>query len=66
VEDIERERVNCRSWLEFGDNFHPQIKELNAVLEGYSDKMKAAGFVELERSAKCETEMSKAEVFCGH
>ncbi|KAK9266298.1 hypothetical protein L1049_001820 [Liquidambar formosana] len=27
-----------------GDDFHPQIKEMNAVLEGFYEKMKATGF----------------------
>ncbi|KAI5660542.1 hypothetical protein M9H77_29335 [Catharanthus roseus] len=50
-----------------GDNFHPQIKEINAVLEGFYGKMKEAGVAEeLKISPENESEMSKAEVFCGH
>lgn len=49
-----------------GDNFHPQIQEINVVLEGFYEKMKAADIAELERSLENEPETSKAEVFCGH
>lgn len=49
-----------------GDNFHPQIQEINVVLEGFYEKMKAAGIAELERSPENEPETSKDEVFCGH
>lgn len=49
-----------------GDNFHPQMQEINVVLEGFYEKMKAAGIAELERSPENEPETSKDEVFCGH
>ncbi|XP_050234681.1 pentatricopeptide repeat-containing protein At1g15510, chloroplastic [Mercurialis annua] len=44
-----------------GDNFHPQIKEINTVLEGFYAKMKAAGHISMN-----EVETSKADIFCGH
>ncbi|KAK0597492.1 hypothetical protein LWI29_025859 [Acer saccharum] len=49
-----------------GDNFHPRIKEINAVLEGFYEKMKAAGFSDLEFGSADEVEASRAEIFCGH
>ncbi|KAF5741707.1 pentatricopeptide repeat-containing protein [Tripterygium wilfordii] len=49
-----------------GDNFHPQTNELNAVLTGFYEKMKAAGSVDFECSSTNEVEVSKAEIFCGH
>lgn len=49
-----------------GDNFHPQIKEITAVLEGFYEKMTVAGLDDPERSFRNEVEASKAEVFCGH
>ncbi|XP_016437518.2 pentatricopeptide repeat-containing protein At1g15510, chloroplastic-like [Nicotiana tabacum] len=63
------------SWIEVkgnvhaflsGDNFHPQIKEINAVLEGFYEKMKTARRSESERYIVSEVEDSKAEIFCGH
>lgn len=48
------------------DDFHPQIKELKAVLEGFYVKMKAISFSEPEKSSMDEVEASKAEIFCGH
>ncbi|KAK7835035.1 pentatricopeptide repeat-containing protein [Quercus suber] len=63
------------SWVEIkgkvhaflsGDNFHPQIMEIKAVLEGFYEKMKAAGFNGPEKSSMGEVEASKAEIFCGH
>ena len=63
------------SWVEIkgkvhaflsGDNFHPQIMEIKAVLEGFYEKMKAAGFNGPEKSSMDEVEASKAEIFCGH
>ncbi|GFP80894.1 pentatricopeptide repeat-containing protein at1g15510 chloroplastic [Phtheirospermum japonicum] len=48
-----------------GDNFHPQMKEINAVLEGFYEKMKLAGY-DSDPDIKNEVEASKAEVFCGH
>ncbi|KAG2729230.1 hypothetical protein I3760_01G239500 [Carya illinoinensis] len=49
-----------------GDEFHPQINELKAVLDGFYEKMKAVGFSEPEKSSTDEVEASKAEIFCGH
>ncbi|XP_050381957.1 pentatricopeptide repeat-containing protein At1g15510, chloroplastic [Argentina anserina] len=49
-----------------GDNFHPQIEELNAVLEGFYEKMRSVAFTEPENRLKDEVEASKAEIFCGH
>ncbi|CAL5375730.1 unnamed protein product [Camellia sinensis] len=49
-----------------GDDFHPQKKEINAVLEGFYEKMKAVGLNEPEISSTEEVEASKAEIFCGH
>ncbi|CAB4303238.1 unnamed protein product [Prunus armeniaca] len=49
-----------------GDNFHPQTKELNAVMEGFYEKMRSVGFREPESSPTDEVEASKAEIFCGH
>ena len=47
-----------------GDDFHPQTKKINAVLEGFYEKMKAAGLS--ESSSSYEVEDLKAEIFCGH
>ncbi|GKV35633.1 hypothetical protein SLEP1_g43878 [Rubroshorea leprosula] len=49
-----------------GDNFHPQIREINAVLEGFLEKMRAAGLNSPEGEKMGEVETSKAEIFCGH
>ncbi|XP_052179232.1 pentatricopeptide repeat-containing protein At1g15510, chloroplastic [Diospyros lotus] len=49
-----------------GDDFHPQIKEINAVLAGFYEKMKAAGLDEPRRSSMDEVEASRAEILCGH
>ncbi|GAY62375.1 hypothetical protein CUMW_217220, partial [Citrus unshiu] len=49
-----------------GDNFHPQIKEINSVLEGFYEKMKAVGFAGSEYVSMDKSEASKAEIFCGH
>uniref|UniRef100_A0A2P2P0U3 DYW domain-containing protein n=1 Tax=Rhizophora mucronata TaxID=61149 RepID=A0A2P2P0U3_RHIMU len=49
-----------------GDIFHPQIKEINVVLEGFYEKMKAAGFRGQECSYLDEVENAKADIFCGH
>ncbi|CAN1120812.1 Pentatricopeptide repeat-containing protein At1g15510, chloroplastic [Linum perenne] len=42
---------------------HPQAREMNAVLEGFYEKMKEAGE---ESSCTDEAEKSKANMFCGH
>ncbi|KAK4476495.1 hypothetical protein RD792_015649 [Penstemon davidsonii] len=63
------------SWVEIkgtvhaflsGDTFHPQIQEITAVLRGFYEKMKAAGYSDPEKSSIDEIEESKSEVFCGH
>lgn len=50
-----------------GDDFHPQIKEINAVLEGIYEKMEVVAGL---GGPKCDSmdndEISKAEIFCGH
>ncbi|XP_010273294.1 PREDICTED: pentatricopeptide repeat-containing protein At1g15510, chloroplastic [Nelumbo nucifera] len=48
-----------------GDNSHPQIKEINAVLDGFYQRMKTEGFA-TENSHVDEIEAAKAEIFCGH
>ncbi|KAL8504817.1 hypothetical protein ACS0TY_016127 [Phlomoides rotata] len=49
-----------------GDSFHPQIREIEAILEGVYEKMKAEGGSDPNTSFRNEVEASKAEVFCGH
>ena len=49
-----------------GDCFHPQTQEINAVLEGFYEKMKEVGFGRLESSPIDILEASKADIFCGH
>ncbi|XVF24874.1 hypothetical protein REPUB_Repub13aG0164900 [Reevesia pubescens] len=49
-----------------GDDFHPQIKEINAVLEGIYEKMKVAGLGGPKCDSMDEVEISKAEIFCWH
>ncbi|XAR50591.1 hypothetical protein NMG60_11004950 [Bertholletia excelsa] len=49
-----------------GDDYHPQIKEINTVLTGFYEKMKAAGLSESEQCSTDKVESSKAEIFCGH
>lgn len=48
------------------DNFHPQIKEINALLERFYEKMKEDGIGGLESSHMDIMEASKADIFCGH
>ncbi|KAL2936420.1 hypothetical protein RDABS01_011834 [Bienertia sinuspersici] len=45
------------------DVSHPEIKEVNAVLNAFYEKMEAAGLNKAETLAE---NASKAEVFCGH
>ncbi|KAK2641908.1 hypothetical protein Ddye_023671 [Dipteronia dyeriana] len=63
------------SWMEVkrevhtfvgGDNFHPRIKEINAVLEEFYEKMNAVGFSNPECGSVDDVEASKDEIFCGH
>ncbi|EOY26599.1 Tetratricopeptide repeat (TPR)-like superfamily protein [Theobroma cacao] len=49
-----------------GDDFHPQINEINAVLEGIYEKMKVAGLDVPKGDSTDDVEISKAEIFCGH
>ncbi|RZB97992.1 Pentatricopeptide repeat-containing protein, chloroplastic [Glycine soja] len=49
-----------------GDNFHPQIKEINALLERFCKKMKEASVEGPESSHMDIMEASKADIFCGH
>ena len=49
-----------------GDDFHPQIKEINAVLEGFYEKMEATGLSMSKDSRRDDIDASKAEIFCGH
>jgi len=48
------------------DNFHPQIVEINALLERFYEKMKEAGVRGPESSDMNIMEASKADIFCGH
>ncbi|XP_027344633.1 pentatricopeptide repeat-containing protein At1g15510, chloroplastic [Abrus precatorius] len=63
------------SWVEMkgtvhaflsGDNFHPQIKEINALLDRFYRKMKEAGVEGPESCNMDIMEASKADIFCGH
>ncbi|CAL5210642.1 unnamed protein product [Lathyrus oleraceus] len=63
------------SWVEIkdtvhaflsGNNFHPQIKEINALLERFYEKMKEAGIQSIESNPMDIMEASKADIFCGH
>ncbi|CAM8988513.1 unnamed protein product [Rhodiola kirilowii] len=51
------------------DDFHPQAKQINAVLEGIYEKMQAE-IIDGQRcnnpDPKDEVEVSKADIFCGH
>ncbi|CAJ2656223.1 unnamed protein product [Trifolium pratense] len=50
-----------------GDNFHPQIKEINALLERFYEKMKEAGIQGPESETPIDIiNASKADIFCGH
>ncbi|KAJ6308772.1 hypothetical protein OIU76_018374 [Salix suchowensis] len=49
-----------------GDNFHPQMEEINVILEGFYEKMKAGGFNCQECSSLDKIKTSKADIFCGH
>jgi pentatricopeptide repeat protein len=50
-----------------GDNFHPQIKEINALLERFYEKMKEAGIQGSESETPIDIiKASKADIFCGH
>ncbi|KAL1543378.1 Pentatricopeptide repeat-containing protein, chloroplastic [Salvia divinorum] len=49
-----------------GDSSHPEMREIEGVLQGFFEKMTAAGHGDPEASFANEVEASKAEVFCGH
>lgn len=49
-----------------GDESHPRLKDIYAVLSGLYARMKAAGFVVPENGFSDDIEASKADVFCGH
>lgn len=47
------------------DESHPQIREINAVLEGIYERMKASGCAPVESHCP-EDEVLKDDIFCGH
>ncbi|KAK6914951.1 DYW domain [Dillenia turbinata] len=49
-----------------GDNFHPKIDKIKAVLEDFYEKMERMGFERPDSSYDDKIELSKAEIFCGH
>ncbi|XP_077211678.1 tetratricopeptide repeat (TPR)-like superfamily protein [Tasmannia lanceolata] len=49
-----------------GDESHPQIKEIYAVLNNLYERMTVLGFDKPETSYMDEIEVSKLEIFCGH
>jgi len=49
-----------------GDESHPQIKEIHAVLNGLYDRMENDGFDMSENRFSNKVEASKADIFCGH
>ncbi|KAF6162367.1 hypothetical protein GIB67_005287 [Kingdonia uniflora] len=49
-----------------GDETHPQIKEINAILDGFYERMETVGFEKHTYSFVDIIEASKAEIFCGH
>ncbi|XP_020244068.1 pentatricopeptide repeat-containing protein At1g15510, chloroplastic isoform X2 [Asparagus officinalis] len=49
-----------------GDESHPQINEIRAVLNGLYDRMEVAGFNVSENRLSNQIEASKADIFCGH
>ncbi|KAK9726087.1 hypothetical protein RND81_05G189500 [Saponaria officinalis] len=60
------------SWIEVkgkvhaflsNDEFHPDIKEVNAVLKAFDDRMSAVG---LNQAKSISANASKSEIFCGH
>jgi hypothetical protein len=48
------------------DESHPQIREINAVLHGIYERMKASGFAPVESHSSEGEEVSKDDIFCGH
>lgn len=49
-----------------GDDSHPQIMEINGVLNNMYERMKAESEYGSENSSSDEVKTSKAEIFCGH
>ncbi|XP_068647656.1 pentatricopeptide repeat-containing protein At1g15510, chloroplastic-like [Aristolochia californica] len=49
-----------------GDESHPKIKEIHAILDGFYARMRTEVFDSPESSQVDVLEMSKAEIFCGH
>ncbi|XP_058112302.1 pentatricopeptide repeat-containing protein At1g15510, chloroplastic-like [Magnolia sinica] len=49
-----------------GDESHPQMNDIRAVLNGLYERMKTAGFDMPENNCMDEVEASKEEIFCGH
>ena len=48
------------------DESHPQINEINAVLQGIYERMKASGFDTAKSFSLEDEEVSKDDVLCGH
>ena len=48
------------------DDSHPQIKEINDVLHGIYERMKASGSDPVESYSLEDKEVSKDDVLCGH
>lgn len=62
------------SWIEVkdkvhaflsSDSLHPQMKEIESVLEGFYEKMKSDG-LDKQLPAEDKVESSRAEIICGH
>lgn len=49
-----------------GDESHPQIEEIQAVLNGLYSRMESAGFNISEQRSLNQIEASKAGILCGH
>ncbi|KAG2617366.1 hypothetical protein PVAP13_3NG180335 [Panicum virgatum] len=69
------DHVSGCSWVEVkgvvhafltDDESHPQIREINTVLEGIYERMKASGWAPVESHSPEDKEVSKDDIFCGH
>jgi len=69
------DHVSGCSWVEVkgvvhafltDDESHPQIREINTVLEGIYERMKASGCAPVESHSPEDKEVSKDDIFCGH
>ncbi|XP_010537957.1 PREDICTED: pentatricopeptide repeat-containing protein At1g15510, chloroplastic [Tarenaya hassleriana] len=49
-----------------GDEYHLQVEEINAVLEGFYERMREVGYNCSKCSSMDENEISRDEIFCGH